>query len=138
MEYKRLLDDLPGPDYVIVDIAPGIRQFLIAARGLKDTGQLLTNQIEDLVPYVMERRSAECGIEAYIEKLLDDTVFFDDERLEMLFTSAVRKLGRVLIQQLEHHGLYSKSGLLFYRFYGWADPVSPILQKYVEFDAFAE
>jgi hypothetical protein len=128
--------DAPGPMFIVLDLQGVEGLFHKRTGAMKQCEGSLTEVLELLPSYINERSTAKDGLEAYIERIIEDHDQVDARMDGMLYSSAARMVGEHLIEQFKMLDMYHHDGLCHYLFDRWLDRQSPVFMKVRTEDLF--
>lgn len=128
--------DAPGPVYVVMDLQGVEPLFKKRVGAMKQCDGCLTEVLELLPSYINERQSASDGLEAFLERIVEDHEEADCRMDGMILASATRMVGEHLIDQFKSLKMYHDDGLCHYLFDRWLDRQSPVFMKVRTEDLF--
>jgi hypothetical protein len=129
MLYAKCLADVPGPEYLILDLQDIQPLFVKKTQYMQVFEANLTEVLERLTGYINEALSAEDGLNQLLETIIEEHEEHDAHRDGVLLSGAVELVGQYLIDQFIMLGLYRNDGVCHYVFDRWLDPQSPMFAK---------
>lgn len=129
MLYAKTLEEIPGPARIVFDLQEIEPLFHKRVAWMKDCEASLTEVMELLPAYINDGLSAADGLNALIDRVLEDHEQANAPQDGQIYAKAVRLVGQYMIDQYIHQGLYRDTGVCTYVFEGWLDPQSPVFVK---------
>lgn len=121
--------DAPGPMFVVMDLQGVEPLFRKRTGAMKNYDASLTEILELLPSYINEKSSATDGLQAYLDRIIEDHDQADGRMDGMIMASAAKMVGEHLIEQFKMLDMYHHDGLCHYLFDRWLDRQSPVFMK---------
>jgi hypothetical protein len=131
-----LPSDAPGPMFIVMDLQGVEAAFHKRVDGMKKCEASLTEVLELLPGYINEKCCAKDGLQAYLDRIIEDHDQADCRMDGMLYASAAKMVGEHLIEQFKYLDMYHHDGLCHYLFDRWLDRQSPVFMKVRTEDLF--
>lgn len=121
--------DAPGPIYIVMDLQGIEAAFHKRVGAMQQCSGDLTEVLEILPSYINEKCSATDGLQAYLDRIIEDHDQADCRMDGMIYASAAKMVGEHLIEQFKMLDMYHHDGLCHYLFESWLDRQSPVFMK---------
>lgn len=128
--------DAPGPMFIVMDFQPVEAQWRKRVDAMKRYEASLTEILELLPGYINERCSAQDGLQAYLDRIIEDHDTADARMDGHIAASAAKMIGEYLIEQFNMLKMYHTDGICHYIFDRWLDRQSPVFMKVRTEDLF--
>lgn len=129
MLYPATLNEIPGPLRIVFDLQEIQPIFVQRTAWMSEYTADLTELMELLPGYINEAFCAQDGLNALIERTVEDHERGGAPRDGQICARAVRLVGQYMIDQYSKLGLYRHNGICHYVFEGWLDAQSPVFVK---------
>jgi len=128
----KALEGIQCPDFVILDMQQSMLDIIktigVTVAEERVWGLIVNDVMCSILESIRDERISTVALEYTIDSIENNLLNDGQENLMM----AVRSLGGAVFNKLKELGLY-ENGTHHYRLYCWADPFSPVLEKF--FDA---
>lgn len=129
MLYPRSVAEIPGPMRIVFDLQQIEPDFKRRTAWMKDYTADLTELMELLPCYINEIACAQDGLNALLERIIEDHNIGDAPGDGQICARAAEMVGKYMIEQYTYQGLYEHNGICHYVFEGWLDAQSPVFVK---------
>lgn len=129
MLYPRSVEEVPGPARIIFDLQEIRPAFEKRTAWMMDYEASLTEVMELLPAYISEAVCVQDGLNAYVERIVEDHDHFQAKRDGLIYAAAARMVGEFMIDQYRQLGLFKYNGICHYVFDYWIDPQSAVFKK---------
>lgn len=140
MLYSELMKKLSCPEYVALDLRyPLLRFYKEVSLVTCLPQQTMSCILYELIRGIRRDECADFDIQMVVVGLYEEELGIEgiDEADVEHMVRTTMDLANALIEHVRGMNVYV-GGLLHYRFYCWLDPFTPVLEKYIETDAFQE
>jgi hypothetical protein len=128
--------DAPGPAFIVMDLQGIEAAFHKRVGAMKHCEGSLTEVLELLPGYINEKCSATDGLQAYLDRIIEDHDQAEARFDGQVYASAAKMIGEHLIEQFKMLDMYHHDGLCHYLFDRWLDRQSPLFMKVRTEDLF--
>lgn len=129
MLYAKTAEEIPGPARIVFDLFEVEPVFRCKTNFMRDYESSLTEVMEMLPAYINEAHTAEDGLKAYVERVIEDHSESGADQDGRIYAGAIQLVGKHMLEQYVSLGLFHHNGWCHYVFDGWLDPHSPVFKK---------